>query len=222
MDLTLYEKRLGATSVSEAYKNDTINHINDIFSKSPTFKQVLVDGFAKDGIISHKEQSTELELLFRPQETINKGAYVEIDSDTYMIIDFIPNEIYPKAQLELCNSTLKWKDSMGNLKEYKCIVKGNVYEVKENERTNNKYLITSDSELVVLVQYNDDTKTIKPNHRFIFGDVAFDVKSIDTLTNVYNEKGFIKLVVKFTNLTDTDDIINDVADDSGNSGWSGW
>jgi hypothetical protein len=217
MDLTLYEKRLNATSVSEAYKLDTINYINDIFAESPSYKQVLVDGVQKDCIISHTDNSNELELLFRPQEILNKGMYVEIDADTYMITDFIPNEIYPKAQVELCNSSLKWRDSSGNLFEYKCIVKGTVYKDEIN-----KQIFTSDSELTVLVQYNNDTKNIKPNQRFIFNEMAFDVQSIDTITNVYNGVGYIKLVVKFTSISQSDDLVNGVADDSGNSGWGAW
>jgi hypothetical protein len=219
MDLTLYQKMIGATntSLTQAYINDTIVHVNDIFDKSPTFKQIQVNDTPTDCIINHTKKSTVLDLLFRPKSVLNKGMYVLIDSNTYMVTDFVPNEIYPKAIVELCNSTLKWKDSSGTLKEYKCIVTGSTYD--ENQ---DKQVFTSDSKLIVLVQYNDDTKTIKPTQRFVFGENAYEVETIDAVSSIYNGVGIIKFGVKFTSVTATDDTTNQVADDSGNSGWGSW
>lgn len=219
MDLTLYEKMIGATNTSatQAYINDTIIHMNDIFDKSPSFKQILIDGTQTDCIINHTKKSSVLNLLFRPKSVLNKGMYALVGADTYMITEFTPNEIYPKAILELCNSNLKWKDVSGVLKEYKCIIKRDAYTEKEDRQ-----VYTSDTELLVMVQYNDDTKAIKPTQRFLFGDNAYEVIQIDSVTNVYNNIGFIKLGVKSVSLTNTDDKTNQVADNSGNSGWGGW
>lgn len=218
MDLTLYQKMIGATntSVTQAYINDTIAHVNDIFGKSPTFKQIEIDGVQTDCILNHTKKSTVLDLLFRPQSVLNKGMYALIGADTYMITEFIPNEIYPKATLELCNSILKWKDSLGDIKEFKCIVKSDTYN-SESDRQ----VYISDSELYVMVQYNDDTKKIKPTQRFIFSDRAYEVIQTDVVTNVYNDVGYIKLGVKSVGITTTDDKTNQVADSSGNSGWEG-
>lgn len=219
MDLTLYQKMIGAnnSNITQAYINDTIVHVNDMFSKSPSYRQVLIDGVESDCIINRKK-SHQLDLLLRPSSLIDAGSYVEMKQSTYIILDFIENEIYPKANASLCNRFLRWKDGEGEIKEYKCFVKGTTYE--ENDDTQIVY--NSDGELTVQVQYNNDTKSIKPQMRFIFDESVYEVSSIDSVSNVYDGKGVLKLVLKFANLTDTDDKENQIADDSGNSGWGEW
>jgi hypothetical protein len=217
MDLTLYKKVLGSNSVAQGYIKDTILHVNDSFSKSPSFRQVEINGEMIDAIVSQVKKSTEIEFLFRPQTKFDKGVYVSIGQDIYLIKDFLPNEIYPKAKAELCNSSLKWRSSAGDLLEYKCVVKSSSF----GERTERQAFILH-SELIVLVQYNDDTKTIKPTQRFIFGGHVYEVTTIDSVTDVYNDKGIVELIVKFASSSSTDDIDNQIPDDSGNSGWGEW
>jgi hypothetical protein len=221
MDLTLYQKMIGEnnSSITQAYINDTITHVNDMFSKSPSFEQMKFDGVFIDTIISHKK-SNVLDLLLRPQTSLNKGIYAVYETDTYLLTEFIANEIYPKATIALCNSFLKWKDDLGVVKEYKCVIKGNTFNNDQKKDVNE--LIASTGQIQVLVQYNDETKTIKPNQRFIFGNSAYVVDTIDDISNVYKNKGIINLVVKAVSTTDTDDKINQVADSTGNSGWGGW
>lgn len=216
MDLTLYQKMIGANeSVTQAYINDTIIHVNDMFSKSPSFKQMQFDSVDTDTIVSRKK-SNVIDILLRPQIKVNKGIYTTYDSDTYLLTEFVANEIYPKATIELCNASIKWKDNTNTIKEYNCIVKGDSYKESDDS-----LVITSDGQVKILVQYNDDTKTIKPNQRFIFGNSAFEVDSIDEVSEVYKGKGILKLTVKYTSATDTDDKTNQIADTSGNSGWGG-
>ncbi|ALA47843.1 hypothetical protein ABE137_12675 [Brevibacillus laterosporus] len=219
MDLSLYQKMIGAnnTSLSQAYINDTIAHENEFFNDSPSFKTVLVNHTQMDCIVSHTKKSTKLELLFRPKSVLGKGMYINYKSDVYLITEFIPNEIYPKATIELCNSVLKWKDETGKVKEHRCVVKRDTYNEKEDRQVN-----TSDSELLAIVQYNDDTKRIKPTQRFMFGSSVYEIIKFDDVSNVYNEDGYIKFGLKFTNMSTTDDVENQVADNSGNSGWGGW
>lgn len=218
MDLTLYQKMIGANkSVTQAYVNDTISHVNDMFSNSPSFNRISLDGVDIDCILSHTKKSTVKELLLRPMTILNKGCYALIGSDTYIVNEFVPNEIYPKANLELCNSDLRWKDQSGNIHSYKCVVKASSFS-----ETDDRQASILQSELVVLVQYNDNTKSVRPSQRFIFGDNAYEVTTIDSVTNVYKGVGVIEFIVKFTSTSVTDDLGGQVADDSGNSGWGEW
>lgn len=218
MDLTLYQKMIGAnnSNITQAYINDTIVHVNDMFSKSPSYRQAKIDGIDSDCIISRKK-SKQMDLLLRPSTIVSEGSYVDFKEDTFIVLDFVDNEIYPKASISLCNRILKWKLSNGDIKEYKCFVKGATYEEDKM-----KTVYTSNGELIVYVQYNDDTKTIKPQTRFIFDESVYEVASIDNVSNVYNGKGVLKLGMTFTNTTSTDDKDNQIADSSGNSGWGGW
>lgn len=223
MDLTLYQKMIGTnnSSVTQAYINDTIIHVNDMFEKSPSFRKMQFDGVLTGCIINHKK-SNALDILLRPQSEYNVGVYVEYKDDTFILTEFVANEIYPKATLQLCNASIKWKHEDGSIKEYRCIVSGNSYKVADVDTRDKRLVATSEGEIAIYVQYNENTKTIRPNQRFIFGNSAFEVTSIDEVTNVYKNKGILKLDVKYTNATNSDDKINQVADTSGNSGWGAW
>lgn len=218
MDLALYSKMIGAnnSNITQAYINDTILHVNDMFEKSPSFKIMDFDGVPTDVIINHKK-SNLLDILLRPRSILNKGIYASFEGDSYLITEFVKNEIYPKATIELCNASIKWK-SNDSVYEFKCIIKGNSYE----KDGGSPLIATSESEISILVQYNNETKTIKPSQRFIFGNSAYEVVSIDEVTNVYNEKGILKLGIRYASATDTDDKENQIADSSGNSGWGEW
>lgn len=218
MDLTLYQKMLGRNNpnMTQAIINDTIVHVNDMFAKSPSYRIVKINGVEADCIINRKK-SKKIDLLLRPNSVVDLGSYVEIEDDTYLIVDSLDNEVYPKADVELCNRVLKWKDSTGIIREYQCSAQGETYEVDDT-----KVLYSSEGELKVQVQYNQDTKTIKPQMRFIFDETAYEVSSIDSVSDVYKGKGVLSLTLKFTNTSDTDDKENQIADTSGNSGWGGW
>lgn len=218
MDLTLYQKIVGvSTSTPNAYVNDTITHVNGMFNQSPSFKKIKIDGVEKDCILSHTKKANVLDLLFRPKSVLNRGIYVTVDADTYLITEFVPNEIYPKAVVELCNESLKWKDALGNVLEHKCVIKARTFtEIEERQ------VMIGQEELIVLVQYNRDTKTIIPTQRFILGDQTYEMLTIDDVTQIYNGVGIMQCTVKLSSTADSDDVVNKIADDSGNSNWGGW
>lgn len=220
MDLSLYHKMIGAnnSNVTQAYINDSAVHVNQMFNSSPSYRKILINGEESDGII-RRNKFNQVNFLLRPFQTVDIGSYVEAKGRTYIVQDFIENEIYPKAKTSLCNRFLRWKDDQGNIQEFKCAIQGTTYE--EDEGENKKIIHNSDGELTVQVQYNMYTKMIKPQMRFIFDGTVYEVSSID-LTNVYEDKGVLKLVLGFTNTADTDDKEKQVADDSGNSGWGAW
>lgn len=219
MNISLYEKELGASTIPEALTNGSIAYVNGIFDKSPSYKKVFVDGLETEVWLNHTKKYNELGVLFRPLTIFNRGSYVESNQDVYMLTEFIQNEIYPKGKLELCNSNLKWKDESQVLQDYKCIVKGSFYD---EEEVAENLIIGSKAELKIIVQYNDNTKKIIPKQRFVFEGNAYEVATIDSISKVYLDSGLIELGVNFVSLTSTDDTTDDVADESGNSGWGDW
>lgn len=220
LDLTLYEKTLGATTLAEGHEVSTIAHINDFIDSSPNRVDITLEGAVSDCILSNTNKSSIKEILLRPNTVVNKGMLIEYETNKYLVLDYRPNKIYPKAEIELCNNTLRWRDSLSNLIELPCIIKGNVFE--EVTGKVERQIITSDSELILLVQLNSQSKTINPNQRFVFDGYAFDVKSIDSLSHSHNGVGLMKLSLNATSITSTDDTTGGVADDSGSSGWGSW
>lgn len=224
MDLSKYTNLLGVNSLSEAFINDTADIIDTNFHYNPSYKRIKIDGEDKDCTVGHTKKSTDLTIFLRPYEKPNKGMYIELEERTYIAIDYTPNIVYPKVQIRLCNNVLKWVNEEGVLKEYKCIVEGLSLEVSEGSgnKDNQRLVLTSSAELNVVVQYNDDTKNIDIGQRFIFDGNAYTVNAIDKLSNVENGKGIIIFTIKSTGKTDTDNVNDGVADDTGNSGWGGW
>jgi hypothetical protein len=221
MDLTKYKKRLGATSMSEAYVNDTIAIINADFTNAPSYRQIQLNGVDEDCTFNLTKESNKREILLRPRTIIKKGMYVQLESNDYIVTECVPNEIYPKAEIVLCNNTLRWRDTLNVLKQYSCIIKGDSISINNDNTGDKRLVIDSIAELKVIVPYNDDTKTIEPTQRFVFDGNAFDVTGIDRMTDVFKDEGLIILTVKATAMTDTDDVVTNVADDSGNSNWGG-
>jgi hypothetical protein len=221
MDLTKYKRRLGATSVSEAFINDTIAIINADFTNAPSYRVIKLNGVDEDCTFNLTKESNKREILLRPRKTIEKGMYVLLDTDIYIVTECVPNEIYPKAEIVLCNNTLRWRDTLNVLKQYSCIIKGDSISINGDVTGDKRLVMDSMAELKIVVPYNDETKTIEPTQRFVFDGQAFDVTGIDRITDVYKDKGLITLTVKATAKTDTDDVATGVADDSGNSNWGG-
>lgn len=221
MDLALYQKMIGSNkNITQAYINDTIHHVNDSFTKSPSFR-VAKQGVDEVDCIINRRKSKKIEFLFRPSTKIEIGSYLTIEDDCYLVDDAVDNEIYPKAFGMLCNRTLKWKNSSGEVLKYMCSISGSNYE-EDTTKTTAKSMYNSDGELTIKVQYNNNTKYIRPQMRFVLDDMVYEVKSINSISNTYNGSGVLVLTMKFTNTSQTDDKDNQIADNSGNSGWGEW
>lgn len=218
MDLSLYEKRIGAVSLSEAHIEHSIIITNHEFSQATGYIKIKINDIEEDCILSNTKKSTVKELLLRPRKIATKGLYVTISNERYLCTEFVPNEVYPKMTIELCNNILKWEDENGDLVSYECVIKGNQYDEDDGK----SIIIIDSSEMTILIGYDNVTKKIKPQQRFIVGDSAFTVSAIDKISNVYKDNGFIKLTIKATSLSSTDDIDNGVPNESGNSDWGGW
>lgn len=221
MDLSQYESRLGgATTLAEGFLNTTATVANENFSKPMSYRKVLIDSVEADCQFKRGKKSNAVTITLRPYTKVFKGMYVFFEGKNYLVKDFTPNEIFPKCEIEMCNNTLRWRDDFG-LKEYWCVVKGDSFEVDDD-----KSIIISDSELTVTVPYNDDTSSILPDQRFVFGKFAYSVSSVNSLSDTIlvdgKIVGLMTLRLASSETTDTDDTDTGVADDKGNSGWGDW
>lgn len=218
MDLSLYEAKLnGAKTLTEGFLSNSEAIINESFSEAFSYRNIQINGVDDDCVFKRTKKSTKLEILLRPYRKITKGMYITFESNNYMVMDFVPNELYPKGEIELCNNTLRWRDDFNNLKEYNCIIKGDSYQINDDD-----FITMSNAELALYVPSNDDTNSIKASQRFIFGKLAFEVSEIDSFTNIVNGVGYIEMKLKSTSKADTDDTDTGVADETGNSGWGDW
>jgi hypothetical protein len=219
MDLSKYEKTIGYSSISESHIGSTIQNVNEYINNSPNLATVIVQSVEVECVINNSKKFGEKNILFRPQTKIDVGDYIGYNEETYLTMNTVPSEIYPKAEVKICNKSLKWNLN-SILVEYPCVVSGEVY--KEDTTTEDSLVITHDADLVVYVQYNSQTTQIKPKQRFVFNGYAFEVDGIDSVSKVFSEKGLIKLELNSVSISDSDNTTDEIADDSSNSGWGGW
>lgn len=222
MNIDAYKRRLNNTqTIGESLVKDSIQLVDSDFNQLPFIEDVLIDGVEDKAVLKLSSDILKKTIKLRPQREIFKGSYVTIGVDTYIVVKAIPHVVYPKGEIKLCNNTLKWKDTLNEIREYPCVITGNSYDM-ESESATTKYMVLSEAEQKVIVSYNEDTKTIFPEQRFLFDDSAYEIVGIDKTTDVYRGKGFITLTIKSTSVSESDNNDEGVANDSSNSGWGDW
>lgn len=181
--------------------------IDSQFSSHPNFKVVLIDGLSKEVIYTQGKKSEDKELLLRSGTSCDIGSVVQVNGNSYLVMDFIGegiNEIYPTAKLNLCNSTfpiqsnktqvLVGEDSEGRpvyedtyeTTSLPCIVADKLYVKNADEQ-----LPLPEGKLLIIVQFID-FNMVKENYEFTMYNSAYKVTSID-YTKVVNNKGYITI-----------------------------
>lgn len=218
MDLTRYEGLLVSKSVKEAFTQSTIEHYNNNFSISPNNKKAKLNNV--DCEVLYTSKNTKVcKVLFMPNHIVKVGDYLEVDGLNYILNELNANPILPKAKGLICNGSLKWLDELGGVHEYMANMDGIGVDLEYGKvimSTNDNTLLT------VTVQYNDYTKLIKPQQRFVIDSNAYEIDSIDRLSNVVNGVGTIEFKLKFTSVAPNDDTTNNVSNPDDNNTWGSW
>jgi hypothetical protein len=210
--LNQYRDRLNDKSLVEHTKKTFVK----MFIGNPNYRVITINGTQYETLYSQGKTSEEKSLLFTPNIKIEIGSVVELNSRSYLIMDFQSegiNEIYPNATLKHCNSTFPIKssttktlklDSNGNpvLDKFDnpvytytegasinipCIVESSIIAADEN-----KQLPLPQGQLRVTMQYRDD---IKVNDTFSMYNNTYKIRNVD-YTKVINNKGIMVLAVE--------------------------
>lgn len=107
-----YIKRLDdkGNNKTEALFNKTKFIINNKFDTSPSFTVVKVNDIDTDSIVNNETKYNEKSIIFRPDTLFDIGSVVEYKNRKYLLMSFIDDEIYPKGEIQLCNSTFPIKE----------------------------------------------------------------------------------------------------------------
>jgi hypothetical protein len=219
MDMYRYRMRLGQESAMESMKAGTKLIVNQTFHESPTFRTVYLNGIEYDARVSVDNKETVKEILFRPDTVIDKGDVINFDGTHWLVNNTYDNDIYPTCSVELCNEWLRWIDDNNNSFAYPCVVSGKSYDLDDLKE--GKYIIYSETTVEIYCQYNTDTKTIKPQTRFIFNGKPYQIDGVDAVSDVAFGKGLIRLKATET-LVETDDNIPENIADNRDEGWGNW
>jgi hypothetical protein len=223
-----YQSRITrkGNNIGDIYKNNTVNFIDNKFKDSPTYRLLNVksaefpDIQQMDARVVELEKSGVLrEVIFRPNESLNIGAYVGFDNDTWILFDKYGGQgsISVKAVVALCNRKLKWRDINNNIVEVDCVASatdlGSKAKQSRNDLEYNKFDVQLPTgQLFAFVELNEKTKMINLNDRFIFEKNVYEVVGFDDITLVdKNGFGVIQFVLKITTKQLGDDFINKIS-----------
>jgi len=141
----------------------------------------------------------------------NDNYWITIQTDFYKFLT-------ASAAIRRCNNVLRWIDENGNKIEEPCIIN---YDLKMTKNDDHDSIITPKGNIEVIIQYNDRTKLIKANQRFLFGDPrkCYRVRG-DGVNNFLNKETYndssaplIYLYMDTHNINlATDDLVNGYAD----------
>lgn len=209
--LDAYRKRVSidGSSHSEAFSNSTRTLINDSFEDSPTFSKIMIGKDQYDVRITDERKIDEKKLLFRPDtDTIQIGEYAIISDNKWLLLNFDPDRITPKSIIKKADRTLRWKDNLGNILEEPCVIESVLYE----EMRDGIYFYSPKGNLKIFTQYNQNTKKILNQMRFLFGTDAYSIGGIDNFSNVYDDKGYLVINLEKSKILPKDDFTTGIAD----------
>ena len=171
---------------------DTAIDIGTGFKKGDDFK-----------VFSHRDIGAELKL----------GLMYRTENDYWVCIN-TNGYASPTNSCEVrrCNNIMKWVDPYtGYINEQWCAID---YELASPRPSKDKDIVVADGHIVITVQGNDLTRSIRKNQRFIFNGLAFKVSAFQTTLDE-NDRTFHSNLLYIDMYADTiqpsDDLVNGIA-----------
>jgi hypothetical protein len=208
--LNQYRERVNKTS-AERLVDHTKQSFIKMFIGNPNYRLLSINGIQYETLYSQGKNSDEKSLLFIPNTKVDIGSVVELNSNSYLIMDFQGegiNEIYPSATLKKCNNTYPIKlNKTSQLKGHNQLGKPvyeDVYSVDKLEPCiveSGNFSTDTDSQLVIpkntvfITLKYQLSDTVNYNYEFTMYNNKYKIKDID-YTKVINEKGIIKLIAE--------------------------
>ena len=191
---TVYQQvDIGSTEYVEVPMSiDTAIDIGTGFKKGDDFK-----------VFSHKniEADLKLGLMYRTEEDywvcINTNGYASPTNS---------------CEVRRCNNVMKWVDpETGNINEQWCAID---YELASPRPSKDKDIVVADGHIVITVQGNDLTRSIRKNQRFIFNGLAFKVSAFQSLLDeddITFHSNLLYIDMYADTIQPSDDLVNGIA-----------
>lgn len=206
-------------TLSTMYGSDTAKQrisamqqtFDEYFYQSPNKITLTIDGTKELAIIQNikygEQFNDEKLLIVLNSAVVGIGSLVLWDDKTWLVMNQENRAIQTRKvfKIVLCNNSVSWKDSVGNIFVEKCFVEEGLGIQDDNNR-----VPLSVSRRIVSLQANVNTKTIYENQRFIFNKKrVFKVVDVDDFTR---QDGLIILKMeKDEVLVGKDDLPNNIA-----------
>ena len=221
---TLKSARISREQTTIDFKDETFNDHVSYYEVFLNFDfNTPVDCWIEDTELAYKKLNLEKRIIMGTGFTIQEGDYVHWSSDIDspvtqqnqgdLLLALGQDNQYPfesAGLLTRCSTDpLKWKDENGLIHSWGCIINNvSKYTTGFDE---GKYIWAVDDQVEVLVQMNDEPRTIGLNDRFIFGTSVFSITRYDDYTGNRGNK-LLKLIMnKVAVIVGKDDFVNQIA-----------
>jgi len=205
------------------YVNNMKNIISTEFKNSTSYNLVKINNVDRDVRIVEEssiiKNPNKKRLLCYPDETISVGDVVLWNSDNWICSEIDnTSEVSDVGLISRCNNILKFYDKTQNqnniLHEIPCIIVDKITtDIQEN-----KFLLTIDCDILVMIANNDTNNLISPNDIFKIGRYSYYTIKPDDIS----KSGLIILPMKFTEEMQeeyVDDSENDSENDDNDSNY---
>lgn len=190
---SMYDTPYNSKTSAEYYKNHLQEKINETYEYAPNTEPIMRE--IESGTLNFESIDCRVCHAIEPKTGLNLGddfkdvkffdlnadvrmgqrysfcnsVWITVNTDNYRYIT-------KSAILRKCNNVLKFIDDNGDIVEEPCIID---YAMKYSNLYFNKAVNINQGTIVLIAQYNSNTKNITNNDRFIFGSQVFKVKSIN-------------------------------------------
>lgn len=194
----LYEQQLQKNDLN--YCNRIIEREKDALLKqfllSPATKNALVGDEEKQMIVKSTQSLNEKTFILSPGDTIRIGDIVVWENLHWLVVELdFDNTIALKGRITQCNRQIRWQNTKtGEIVERWCLLT----KPYTSNVTDGTQISVSNREYKVQVPYDDETKLIDLDKRFMLEVIdgkprTYSCTSVDQQTNVYQDlkNGFI-------------------------------
>lgn len=218
-----YQKKINkqGTNIRSQKIQNTIDFIKSSFFDVPEYNKVnknfnndnYYDVWIYDGNKDDKILGSYKDFISYPYDTIqfDIGDYLHFnyggDIHNWLITSLDKTLYYRvKGRIERCNFHLKWKDKDGVVRDYPAVAKE---QIKSPNFDFNNSIIVNKGQLPIEVQYNEFTRLIEINQRFLMGD-PYQAWKCTGIVN-YTDTNTLGLTFMIDNIAPDDDKVNGIA-----------
>jgi hypothetical protein len=169
---------------------------------SPISKRVIIQNTT-----ATSQNKTERKILSKSNELVC-GKYIK-DENKYWLISSYSNDngFYSQNMINLCTRSLKFQKPNGDIVEYPYFVENQLISVEEN-----KFLLSSDTEIRIKLSFDDNTKLFSYDKRFM-GEVFNGVPQCWKIIDLSTDNGLLCVTLEKDEYNkDTDNIQLGVCD----------
>lgn len=227
MDLEVYKRRLKNTpSQSEALLYNSIRQVKSVFRNSPNYREVVV-GDKTYHIRVDRLKDRELNVLLEPETIVNLGTIMNVDNENWLVTEVLPNKIYPKAVMSLCNSVAFWKLDDGVWESSMCVSKSD--KSLSLEQTSKEHVTLAKGNVVLYLPYNEKTSKLSETQKIVVNNKSFRIVGIDDISLLHNNIGNLIVYIERVSKSLEDEVTavplpdgDNIVEEDNSSGWGEW